>query len=83
MHNAQTGDTGTAGILDAFIYQAFEADSDPCLFWMITEQKPWAESQHKVTRESLLKRSENANRCEQIHDLTKGREAGALNFIGQ
>ena len=26
-----------------------------------------------MTRESLLKRCENANRCEQVHDLSKGR----------
>ena len=72
MYNAQTSETGTAGILVAYIFQAFEANSDPCLFSIIKEQIPLAESQQKVTRESLLKRSENADRCEQVRDLPKG-----------
>ena len=69
MHLAQPCETGIGGILDVIIIQAFEANSDPCIFCIQIKQKPQAKSQNKVTCESLPKRSEIAILCDLTHDL--------------
>ena len=40
MHLAQPDETGTAGILDADIIQAFAANSEPYIFGIQTKEKP-------------------------------------------
>ena len=68
MHLAQPCETGTAGILDVVIIQAFEANSDPCIFCIQIKQKPQAKSQHKVTCESHPNRYGIAIVCDLTHN---------------